>query len=474
MVIMLTIVVPRDMRGRRTAVDILHHANAIGINLTIVTNGQLLDERTSKSLISGGLDGLVVSFEAPVAGIHDSIRGSGTFEKLTNNLQTFLAIRGASQKPRVTVNTVLSGANRDVFADMVPFCIGLGVDEWTALSLSHVGSALDNLDKMSLTGEAQTEVAIEIGEMLKKHGITENSDRLKVNIQIIYPCMWEAIQKKYDLWLPQPEICCPASSGLAYISPSGDIYVCDRVHSNGYVGSRMITEEFKPINLLETSFSEAWNSAQFVEMFEFAKRSETYRYFEPCNRCKYLHSGVCNQCPLVATKGKSLRLEECLKAESILGDISSESGPPQTEWEELHQFEKLDIPMTTKEEFNQIRVKHFKMAKGTRHARQEDGSVLIMHPRAAHPMKVSSVSWAILEGMNLGKCPQAVIDDFMDAYLDIMEFRGITPEDWQQLQLAEEYASFVVHMLKLGFISEAGRDLDLLRTQEPVAQQLSA
>ena len=247
------------------------------------------------------------------------------------------------------VNTVLSGANRFVFADMVPFCIDLGVDEWAALTLNHIGNALDNLDEMSLTEEAHTEAAIEVAQMLRKHGITEESSVLKINLQIIYPCVWELISKKYGLWLPQPEICCSAGSGLAYVSPSGDAYVCDRVHSSGYVGSTIISEEFRPINLLETSFSEVWNSSQFVEMFEFAKRLDTYRNFEPCNHCKYLHSGVCNPCPLGATPEKIVRFEECLRAEQYLGDISL-FGKTQTLWEELHQFAKRDLPAATADE----------------------------------------------------------------------------------------------------------------------------
>ncbi|HUB48635.1 MAG TPA: radical SAM protein [Acetobacteraceae bacterium] len=444
---------PLTLRGQ--LLDILHHATKIGLKLTIVSNGQLLDERTSRSLIDGGLDSLVVSIEAPVAEIHDGVRGKGTFRKLIHNLEAFLRIRGSSETPRVIVNTVLSGANRSVFADMIPFCIGLGVDEWTALSLMHVGNTLDNLDKMSISSETNTEVAIEIAKAMSKHGLGPENNSPKVNIQIIYPCVWEAITKQYGLWLPQPEICCPASSGLAYISPSGDAYVCDRVHSHGYVGAKMITEQLQPINLLETSFAEAWESAQFVEMFEFAKRSETYRDYEPCNRCKYLYSGVCNPCPLVATKGKSLRLEECLRAERILGDISAEADTPPTEWEEQHAFERLCIPPIEAGEFDRLRGREFRITRGTRHARQRDGSVLVMQPRATTPIKFNPVSWAVLERVDSGKCPQEVIDDFADAYLEIMEFKGIASPELQRSQLTEGYAAFIAHMIGLGVISEA-------------------
>ena len=211
---------------------LLERARKHQIKCSIVTNGLLLKPDVSRRLIDSGVNRLVVSIESPSPDIHNKIRGEHAFERLMGNLDAFLALRRANTSPNLSVNTVLCQPNRNTFKQMIPFCHQLGADEWSALTLNHIGNAHENLDNLAISQAEHTEVAIEIGRLLQSTDIDYR--RLKINFTIVYPLVWEHLCKKYDFDLPQPQICCSAAASLAYISPTGDLHLCDRVMSSGY------------------------------------------------------------------------------------------------------------------------------------------------------------------------------------------------------------------------------------------------
>jgi MoaA/NifB/PqqE/SkfB family radical SAM enzyme len=227
---------------------LLRRAQERQIKIGLVTNGQLLDANTSCRLMDYGLANLIVSIESPDAEIHNKIRGKRTFERLMGNLETFLSLRGSKTTPKLTVNTVLCQPNRNSFTQMIKFCRDLGADSWNALTLNYIGNATGNLETLALSKEEHTEVALEIGRLLQSPGF--DIGHLKINFTIVCPLVWEYISKKYDIHLPQPEICCSASSSLVYISPTGDMHLCDRVNSSGYTGSKLESETMRPMSLL--------------------------------------------------------------------------------------------------------------------------------------------------------------------------------------------------------------------------------
>jgi hypothetical protein len=111
----------------------------------------------------------------------------------------------------------------------------------------------------------------------------------------------------------------------------------------------------QPASLLTQTFDDIWTSRQFMEMFDFVKRAETYAKFEPCNHCKYLADGTCNPCPLQSFRDEPIRYEECLKAEAYLGDISRRTDAALTPWEEAHQYEVVQAPVAQPTWVEQVR-----------------------------------------------------------------------------------------------------------------------
>lgn len=431
---------------------LMEHAKARGIRVGIVTNGQLLNPATSQRLLDCELASLVVSIESPNAKVHNDLRGKKTFERLLENVTGFIALRGNREFPTVAVNTVLSRPNRDTFTQMIPFCRDLGVDSWTALTLNYIGNATKNLNNLALSDEEHTEVAVEIGQYLKTPGL--DLGNLDLNLTIVCPLVWESICKKHDLHMPQPQICCSAGISLLYISPTGELFPCDRIPSSGYSGCQLETATMQPMSLLTHSFEEIWNSTQYLEMFSFIKRAETYANFEPCNHCKYLVDRTCNPCPLQSYRDETVRFEECLKAESFLGDISTYDAGPRTQWESDHALAKLDLPAVEPDRFNQFRSRYPRHTIGVRYVEQENGEALLVHPRSAELIRINALGNELWKAMDGLKTTDEIVAEAVDLFNDVAMAldRRISSNDVQRFE-RENVIPFVVSMREKGFVS---------------------
>jgi len=427
------------------------------INVTIVTNGLLLTSEVSRRLVDDGLANLVVSIESPRAEIHNQIRGKRTFERMMTNVAAFQRIRAGAQFPKLTVNTVLSRPNRPTFADMIPFCQDIGADYWSALTLNYIGSADQNLDRLALSQEEHTEVALDIGLRLKSGEIALAD--LKINFAIVCPLIWEYLCKRYELSLPQPEICCSAATSLVYLSPAGDLYVCDRVHSSGYDRATLATTTMQPTNLLSETFDGIWKSKQFTEMFEFVARAQTYSKFEPCNRCKYLNDGTCNPCPLQAYREGPVRYAECLKAEAYLGDISKRSKEPKTRWEEAHAFEPAIWPILTSSWFEAVRDACPVKADGFRCSVQRDDLTLLIHPQTVEAIKLNAIATQIWESMSGTTTTKDVLGQAEDIYRGAAQVLGVeVSEEASAAVVSGKILPFIRLLEEKGFIRfESGR-----------------
>lgn len=412
--------------------DLLRYANRRNIRTTVVTNGQLLTRETSIRLIDAGLGALVVSIESPLPEVHNKIRGKRTFERLISNLEEFLSVRGVSSDVKLNINTVLCSVNRSTFVGIIPFCADLGADSWSALTLNYIGNASQNLDNLGLSEEDHTQVAIEVGQFLQRR---PHASKLNVNFTIVCPLVWEYICSKYNITLPQPEICCSAASSLVYVAPNGDVHICDRVHSSGYIGAQLGSEQFRPMSLLRHDFVDVWNSLQYIETYDFVRRLETYKDFEPCNRCKYLHDRTCNPCPLPSLRGDKVQFAECLKAERYLGDISKHNGGERTSWEEKHILQRLIDVASYPEFYSRIKALHPQRIRGVRSCAQADGSTALLHPNSLEAIEVNltgSAIWEIIDGIRSTEdvvdlamrlcveAGQALNDSFDEAAVDFL------------------------------------------------------
>jgi len=366
------------------------------------------------------------------------------------NIERFRELRGSNSSPAIVVNTVLCRPNRPTFAEMIPFCRDLGAEEWSALTLNYIGNAADNLDNLALSEEEHTEVALELGRLLQQPSF--DTGQLKVNLTIVFPLVWEYLCKKYGIQLPQPEICCSASISLVYVGPTGDLHLCDRVNSSGYTGSKLETERMRPMNLLTNKFEDIWNSRQFIEMFNFVKRSETYKGFDPCHRCKYFFDRSCNPCPLQSYRSDYIPFRECLKAEEYLGDISTYDDGPRTPWEEQHQFERVPVQAFQPETYEQLRDWYPRPVPGTRHAKYADGNALLMHPDSLDLIKVNMMGLEVWRSMTGTLTTDEIVASSVQLYVQVSETFHAALDQERIDAITENMKAFILSLRHRGFI----------------------
>src|SRR4030095_13591832 len=87
--------------------DIIEHASALEIKVTMTTNGTLIDKVKAKRLVEAGLRGVNISIDSPIRKMHEKIRGvEGAFKATTHAVSLFnkYAHKG---KLTVRINTVV-------------------------------------------------------------------------------------------------------------------------------------------------------------------------------------------------------------------------------------------------------------------------------------------------------------------------------------------------------------------------------
>ena len=110
--------------------DIFHIINYISernIYSTLITNGTLLNIDMVNSIISSGLNHVIVSIDGPLS-IHDYIRGYGNvFDRATKGIKTLIAEK-KQNKLILSIHCTVSIINVEHLIDLVQLCQDWGVD----------------------------------------------------------------------------------------------------------------------------------------------------------------------------------------------------------------------------------------------------------------------------------------------------------------------------------------------------------
>jgi MoaA/NifB/PqqE/SkfB family radical SAM enzyme len=99
-----------------------------GLCSDLVTNCNLMTEKTARGLVEAGLHDLWISIDG-VAEDHNAVRGRDkTFSKVEQTIQWMLEARGDSCLPLLHANTTISNLNYDTFDRVLPYADEMGMD----------------------------------------------------------------------------------------------------------------------------------------------------------------------------------------------------------------------------------------------------------------------------------------------------------------------------------------------------------
>jgi radical SAM protein with 4Fe4S-binding SPASM domain len=278
-----------------------------GLKISVVTNGILLNGEIMERVAKSGIDQITISMEGASEESHEFVRGKNTFNKLTSNIKALTEYISKRDIPlQVNINTVLNRLNYPEIDKMIDICMQLGVNQWKLLSLCCTGFAEDNRNSLAITSQEEIDAAKKIAQRYSAGRL----NKLIINTDF-YPLLYDYIQKKYNLTMPRSPTCCNASISFGYIDPDGNMYPCDRFSDSDYIGRNIDDAIIRPLNLVNYSFYEIWNSNYFINTFKLILNSDTYQKYDPCNHCKYLKNGFCNPCPLYSLNYSKVNIELC-------------------------------------------------------------------------------------------------------------------------------------------------------------------
>ena len=123
--------------------DMIAHAAALGMRVTLTTNGTLLDKELARWLVESGLRGVNISIDSPDRKTHDRIRGlTGAWKKACRAVRLF---RRYAHKGKITIriNTVVSQLNFRGLVRLPELAYELGADEINLIPVDdHCGEHL--------------------------------------------------------------------------------------------------------------------------------------------------------------------------------------------------------------------------------------------------------------------------------------------------------------------------------------------
>lgn len=226
------------------------HAASRGLRVTLTTNGTRLDRARARALVEGGLRGVNVSIDGPVASVHDAVRGvPGAWAQALEGFKNLRKERHRGRL-RLSVNTVVTRLNAPSLADMPALLLKLGASSWSLLPVDqHTEDALR--PSPAEIARYNADVAPEVARRARRAGLFE-SDEDAYPFGRAAGALHEGTQGLYALGYYRRRPCF-APFTHALVDHDGQVYVCCMQRGAPVLG-----------DLNRQSFAEVWSAAPYA------------------------------------------------------------------------------------------------------------------------------------------------------------------------------------------------------------------
>ena len=296
-------------------VDLTGYIISKGMKVSLTTNGVLLNEY-GVDLVKVGVFSIFVSLDGTSKEVNDSIRGEGTFEKVTRNFSELARyIKDSSSKTVLGINFTVTTMNVDELPNTMKFANQLGAKALFISFLTHEGRAKDNWSSLSPT----VDKTLTLLENLLKNDTEFPSMTVLVESR---PLFIEYLTKKYGIHtkISSPKAKCGGGSRNIAILADGTVLPCGVCGSQlGYSKDNKFQRE--NLNIVKQSLEEILSSNFFTTFREYVENPKIYNISE----CKTCHNQpFCSPCPLVVDEdGKTVSMEECQWVKAKLKELEA-------------------------------------------------------------------------------------------------------------------------------------------------------
>lgn len=245
--------------------EIVEYLNQYPINLSLNTNGTLIDSEMARWLKGHKIGSAIVSFDGSRPEIMDAIRGEGAFEKCLKGIKV-LCTEGMNVLLSVTLNKI----NYQDIKEMVLLGRKLAGNSIRFNHVFFAGNAACFAKELYLSPEEERQAIKEVWQLKQVFGdfIHPNSS---------YLCQKEKLEKVKDYK--------PASDKLV-IPPCGAARNKCAIRPDGWVVPCEIIWEVKCGNLRQKTLQEIWQNSEMMNSFRLALEIDLNQLPE-CKNCSY-------------------------------------------------------------------------------------------------------------------------------------------------------------------------------------------
>ncbi|MCF8079084.1 MAG: radical SAM protein [Desulfobacterales bacterium] len=247
--------------------DILNEISSYPINLTINTNGTLIDEKIAEKLAPYRA-GFTISLDGSRPSVVEKIRGKGVFEKTLRAIELLTKLK----KP-VLISTTVMGFNYLDIPAIAELGKELGVNGVRFNHLFYINNAECYMDSLAISANQAVDIVSMLEDLEGRYGGFISGSFLQA-MQFIKEIKEG---RKPEVFEPSERLAitpCGAGKTKCAIKPNGEVIPCELLW-NTPAG-----------NLRENSLAEIWRESPVMNQFR-----ETFYLTEKeignCIRCEY-------------------------------------------------------------------------------------------------------------------------------------------------------------------------------------------
>ena len=228
--------------------------------VNFATNGTMLDKDWCKRLVDLKIDKVSVSFDGATKETYEKIRVGSNFEKVIDNIKTFVKIRNDSNSkyPFIRLDVVLMKQNIHELPALVKLAKELGVN---AISTLHPQCLVKDLELEHTMNMDKMEIFKYYGEAI------DLAKELGVGLVLKKPDI------KYSI--------CQTAWGNSYVDVFGNIYPCCAIgaiktKSTEYFKDTPINLDFSDMvmrNIYKDNFSDIWYGKKYGKFRNDCKKT---------------------------------------------------------------------------------------------------------------------------------------------------------------------------------------------------------
>lgn len=274
------------------------------VRFSFASNSLLLnEEKIKKLLLHKRLSTFTISLDGALKETHETMRGENTYEHTLKMMKLVAKWKyKLKAQTNFNLNFTLTKINHQEIEQIFRTADQLGFDRVVVLSLSPMGNAAENLDKLLLSEKEEFAALQKGAHALRKINIARQAkglNPLQFDVNL-FPYTWKCKLMKWsrDFTNGRTQVLCGTGTSTIYVGADGTIFPCEGVRTCLDVVEREIGSYEKP-NIKDYTITEAKKTESFKRIVAFLRDyDKVFGSIEPCNTCEHL--GKCNICPLFA------------------------------------------------------------------------------------------------------------------------------------------------------------------------------